>query len=97
MALWNEPGGFLAGSLVPPAMRSGRPGGRCHDDPTHLHGPYAQWSDSHQGQRFNRWPSPDQVARSRLQVTRGRHPKALLADLDAAEIRRAERAEGWGT
>jgi Flavin reductase like domain len=62
-----------------------------------LHGPYVQWSYSYRGKRVNRWLTAEQADRLRDQVERGRRIKELTAELDAAEIRRAERAEGWGT
>ena len=77
-------------------MRCGRHNCACHADPPQLHGPYVQWSYSYRGKRFNRWLSAEQADRLRDQVDRGRRIKELTAELDAAEIHRAEREEGWG-
>ncbi len=94
--LLADPEGTLPGSLVVRSLRCGRPGCACHADPPQLHGPYVQWSCSFQGQRVNRWLSPEQVQLYRSQIDRGRHLKELLAELDAAEILRVEREQGWG-
>lgn len=94
--LLTERGGFLPGSLVTRSIPCGKKVCACHADPPQLHGPYMQWSYSYRGKRFTRWLSSDQAARYRPQVDRGRLLKELLAELDAAEIRRVERAEGWG-
>ena len=94
--LLTDAEGTLPGSLVVRSLRCGRPGCACHADPPQLHGPYVQWSYSFRGKRFNRWLSPEQVQLYRSQVDRGRHLKELLAELDAAEILRAEHDQGWG-
>jgi hypothetical protein len=87
----------LPGSLVVRTLRCGRPNCACHADPLQLHGPYVQWSYSYRGKRVARWLSAEQAGRLRAQVDHGRRIKELTAELDAAEIRRVERAEGWGT
>jgi hypothetical protein len=89
--------GSLPGSLVVRSLRCGRQNCACHAEPPQLHGPYVQWSYSYRGKRVNRWLNAGQADRLRDQVERGRRIKKLTAELDAAEIRRAERAEGWGT
>lgn len=89
--------GSLPGSLVVRTLRCGRQNCSCHADPPQLHGPYAQWSYSYRGKRVARWLSAEQAGRLRAQVERGRRIKELTAELDAAEIRRVERAERWGT
>lgn len=89
--------GSLPGSLVVRTLRCGRRNCACHQDPPRLHGPYVQWSYSYRGKRVNRWLTAEQADRLRDQVERGRRIKELTAELDAAEIRRAERAERWGT
>ena len=90
------PQGSLPGSLVVRSLRCGRRNCACHHDPPQLHGPYVQWSYSYRGKRVARWLDAEQTERLRDQVERGRRIKALTAELDAAEIRRIERAEGWG-
>ena len=87
---------LLPGSVVERSLRCGKSTCRCHADPPMLHGPYVQWSYSFRGKRINRWLSHEQVQLYRSQVDRGRHLKELLAELDAAEILRAERDQGWG-
>ena len=87
----------LPGSIVVRTLRCGRQNCACHGDPAQLHGPYVQWSYSYLGKRVARWLSAEQTGRLRAQIERGRRIKELTAELDAAEIRRAERAEGWGT
>jgi hypothetical protein len=89
--------GSLPGSLVVRTLRCGRGNCACHADQPKLHGPYVQWSYSYRAKRVNRWLTAEQADRLRAQVDRGRRIKQLAAELDAAEIRRAERAEGWGT
>lgn len=89
--------GSLPGSLVVRTLRCGRRNCACHADPLQLHGPYVQWSYSYRGKRVARWLSAEQASRLRAQVDRGRMIKELMAELDAAEIRRVERSEGWGT
>jgi len=89
-------GGSLPGSLVVRSLRCGRQNCACRQDPPQLHGPYVQWSYSYRGKRVARWLNPEQADRLRAQVERGRRIKALTAELDAAEIRRIERAERWG-
>ena len=94
--LLTDPEGTLPGSLVVRCLRCGRPSCACHAEPRQLHGPYVQWSYSFRGKRVNRWLSPEQEHIYRSQVDRGRHLKQLLAELDAAEILRAEHDQGWG-
>jgi hypothetical protein len=89
--------GSLPGSLVVRTLRCGRQNCACHGDPPQLHGPYVQWSYSYRGKRVARWLNAEQAGRLRAQVERGRRIKELTAELDAAEIERVERAEGWGT
>ena len=89
-------GAALPGSLVVRSLRCGRPGCACNAHPPQLHGPYVQWSYGFPSPRVNRWLEPDQVQHYRSQVERGRHLKELLAELDAAEILRVEREQGWG-
>lgn len=45
---------------------------------------------------MSRWRTAEQADELRARVDRGRRIKELAADLDAAEIHRAERAEGVG-
>ncbi|MGH9093051.1 MAG: DUF6788 family protein [Acidimicrobiales bacterium] len=88
--------GSLPGSLLVRSLRCGRRNCACHGDPPQLHGPYVQWSYSYRGKRVARWLSAEQADRLREQVERGRRIKELTAELDATEIRRVERSEGWG-
>lgn len=88
--------GSAPGSLFVRSLRCGRRNCACHQDPPQLHGPYVQWSYSYRGKRVARWLNPEQAERLRDQVERGRRIKELAAELDAAEIRRIERTEGWG-
>ena len=95
--LLAEPGGVLPGGIVERMMRCGKPGCRCKADPPQLHGPYIQWGYSKRRKRFTRWLTAEQAERYRPEVERGRRLTELLVQLDEAEIRRVERAEGWGT
>jgi hypothetical protein len=47
--------------------------------------------------RVTRWLTPGQAKRYRSEIERGRRLMELLVDLDEVEIRRLERAAGWGT
>jgi hypothetical protein len=94
--LLAEPGGVLTGGIVERMMKCGKPGCRCKADPRQLPGPYTQWGYSKGRKRFTRWLSAEQAERHRLEVERGRRLTELLVQLDEVEIRRAERAEGWG-
>jgi hypothetical protein len=94
--LLSEPGGILPGGLVERMMRCGKHNCRCKSEPPQLHGPYLQWGYSKDRKRFTRWLTPDQVERYRPQIERGRRFTELLEELDEAELRRVERAEGWG-
>lgn len=91
------PGGVLPGGIVERMMKCGKPGCRCKADPPQLHGPYIQWGYSKGRKRFTRWLTTEQAERYRPEIERGRRLTELLVQLDEAEIRRVERAEGWGT
>ena len=95
--LLAEPGGALPGGIVERMMKCGKSGCRCKADPPQLHGPYLQWGYSKGRRRFTRWLTPEQAERYRPQIERGRRITELLVHLDEVEIRRVERAEGWGT
>lgn len=87
----------LPGGLVERMMKCGKQNCRCKADPPQLHGPYLQWGYSKGRKRFTRWLTAEQVERYRPEIERGRLFTELLEALDEAEIRRVERAEGWGT
>jgi hypothetical protein len=95
--LLAEPGGALPGGIVERMMKCGKSGCRCKADPPQLHGPYLQWGYSKGRRRFTRWLTPEQAERYRPEIERGRRITELLVHLDEVEIRRVERAEGWGT
>ncbi len=95
--LLAEPGGALPGGIVERMMKCGKSGCRCKADPPQLHGPYLQWGYSKGRRRFTRWLTPEQAERYRPEIERGRRITELLVQLDEVEIRRVERAEGWGT
>jgi hypothetical protein len=95
--LLAEDAGNLPGGLVERMMRCGKENRRCKAEPPQLHGPYVQWGYSRRRKRITRWPSDEQTARYRPEIVRGRRFMDLLEELDEVEIRRVERAEGWGT
>ena len=95
--LLAEPGGALPGGIVERMMKCGKAGCRCKADPPQLHGPYLQWGYSKGRRRFTRWLTPEQAERYRPEIEQGRRITELLVHLDEVEIRRVERAEGWGT
>ena len=91
------PGHVLPGGLVERWMKCGKQNCRCKADPPQLHGPYVQWGYSKGRKRFTRWLTPVQQERYTPEIERGQRLAELLAELDEAELRRVERAEGWGT
>lgn len=96
--LLAEPEGILPGTIVERTLRCGKQNCHCKADPPQLHGPYLQWGYSYRGRKkVTRWLSTEQLERHRSQIDRGAQLKELLAALEEAEIRRVERAEGWGT
>lgn len=95
--LLAEDAGTLPGGLVERMMRCGKPNCRCKAAPPQLHGPYIQWGYSTRRKRVTRWMSGAQVERYRPEIERGQLLMELLEELDEAELRRVERAEGWGT
>lgn len=95
--LLAEPEGMLPGSLTVRMLRCGKQNCACKADPPDLHGPYVQWGYSRGHRRITRWLSAEQLERYRPQVERARRFRELVGVLDDAEIRRVERAEGWGT
>ncbi len=95
--LLAEPGGVLPGGIVERMMKCGKANCRCKADPPQLHGPYLQWGYSKGRKRFTRWLTPEQANRYRPEIERGRRLMELMVKLDEVEIRRVERAEGWGT
>jgi hypothetical protein len=95
--LLGEPGGALPGGIVERMMKCGKANCRRKADPPQLHGPYLQWGYSKGRKRFTRWLTPEQANRYRPEIERGRRLMELLVKLDEVEIRRVERAEGWGT
>jgi hypothetical protein len=96
-ALLADADGMLPGSLIERSLRCGKQNCRCKADPPELHGPYVQWGYSRGRKRITRWLSADQAARYRSEIERARRFRELVAELEDAEIRRVERAEGWGT
>ena len=90
-------GGILPGSLIERTLRCGKENCRCKADPPKLHGPYVQWGYSRDHKRITRWLSAEQVERYQPEIARARRFRELVAELEAAEIQRVERAEGWGT
>ncbi len=97
VALLADGDGMLPGSLIERSLRCGKQNCRCKADPPELHGPYVQWGYSRGRKRITRWLSADQAARYRSEIERARRVRELVAELEDAEIRRVERAEGWGT
>ncbi len=77
-------------------MKCGKQNCRCKADPPQLHGPYVQWGYSKGRRRFTRWLTPEQRGRYEPEIERGQRLMELLVELNEAEIRRVERAEGWG-
>ena len=88
--------GMLPGSLIERTLRCGKPHCRCKADPPELHGPYPQRGYSRGRKRITRWLSADQAERYRSEIERAHRFRELVAELEDAEIRRVERAEGWG-
>ncbi|MDA8058367.1 MAG: hypothetical protein M0Z40_12555 [Actinomycetota bacterium] len=88
--------GMLPGSLIERSLRCGKQHCRCKADPPELHGPYLQWGYTAGRKRITRWLSTDQAERYRPEIERARRFRELVAELEDAEIRRVERAEGWG-
>jgi hypothetical protein len=97
VALLADADGMLPGSLIERTLRCGKQRCRCKADPPELHGPYVQWGYSRGRKRITRWLSADQAERYRSEIERARRFRELVAELEDAEIRRVERAEGWGT
>jgi hypothetical protein len=95
--LLEGPGHILPGGLVDRRMKCGKQNCRCKADPPQLHGPYVQWGYSKGRRRFTRWLTPEQRERYAPDIERGQRLMELLVELDEAELRRVERAEGWGT
>jgi hypothetical protein len=88
---------ILPGGLVERMTRCGKPNCRCNGEPPQLHGPYVQWGYSQGRERITRRLSVEQAERYLPAIERGRQFTELLVELDELEIRRVERAEGWGT
>jgi hypothetical protein len=95
--LLAEDGGILPGGLVERMTRCGKASCRCTGENPQLHGPYVQWGYSQDRERITRRLSARQAARYRPAIERGRRLMELLEQLEQAEIRRVEHAEGWGT
>jgi hypothetical protein len=95
-ALLAEPAEILPGTVVERWLRCGKPTCRCKAERPQLHGPYRQWGYSRERHKVTRWLSADQLDRYRAAFERGRRLGDLVSALDAAEIRRVERTEGWG-
>ena len=97
IAFLAQGGHVLPGSLLERSTRCGKANCRCHAEPPELHGPYLQWSYTHQNRRFTRWLTPQQEERYRPRIEAARHLRELVSDLERLEILSVERAEGWGT
>lgn len=91
-----ENGGVLPGGLVERMTRCGKQNCRCNEEPPQLHGPYVQWGYSQGRKRITRRLSSQQAERYRSAIERGRRFIELLEELEQAELRQVERAEGWG-
>ncbi len=95
--LIQEPGNVLPGGLVERMMKYRKQDCRRKADTPQLHGHYVQWGYSKGRTRFTGRPTPEQQERYGPEIERGQRLMDLLVELDEAEIRRVERAEGRGT
>jgi hypothetical protein len=97
LELLGEPGEILPGSLVVRSLPCGKANCHCKGNPPELHGPYVQWGYGRGRERRTRWLTPEQLQRYGTAIERGRRLKQLISELEDADVRRIEKAEGWGT
>jgi hypothetical protein len=86
-------GEVLPGSLTERAMRCGRQGCACHNDPPRLHGPYWQWTRKVKNKTVTRWLSREQATDFRRWIDNDRRIRELIARLEAIGTATAEGAQ----
>jgi hypothetical protein len=96
VAALAEGGSILPGSVVVRKTRCGKPNCRCRGEPPQLHGPYVQWTYTKGRKTITRWLSAEQQERYRSRIEDGHKLRSAIAELEAANVRAVESAEGWG-
>ncbi len=86
----------LPGTLVERRIRCGKPGCRCADDATGLHGPYYQWTRKVNGKTVTRLLSAGQMERYRDWFANARRIRELTGELEALSLEIAASTAGWG-
>jgi hypothetical protein len=68
--------------LIERHFRCGKPGCRCHADPSVLHGPYWQWTRKVAGKTLTRLVPDDQLDDYRHWLDNHRRLRALISELE---------------
>jgi hypothetical protein len=89
-------GHCLPGTLTERRTRCSSPGCHCRADPPALHGPYYSWTRKINGKTVTRTLSPDQARRYQPWFENARELRTISAQLEAASLKIAQDAEGWG-
>ncbi len=76
-----QAGFALPGTLTIRAYACGKPNCRCHADPPHLHGPYAEWTRKIGGKTSTRRLTPAELAEYQPLFDNAKKLRALLAEL----------------
>ena len=76
-----EVGFMLRGSLTERFLPCGTPGCRCHTDSAHLHGPYWQWSQRHEGKTQSRFLRGEQLRRHQEWLNNGRRFDKIVSEM----------------
>jgi hypothetical protein len=71
----------LPGTLTVRSYACGKPNCRCHADPPHLHGPYAEWTRKITGKTITRRLTPAELAEYQPLFDNAKKLRALLAEL----------------
>jgi hypothetical protein len=76
-----QAGFALPGTLIVRSYPCGKPGCRCHADPSRLHGPYAEWTRKIAGKTVTRRLTPAELAEYQPLFDNAKKLRALLAEL----------------
>lgn len=95
MAELSEIGLCLPGSIVEQRRTCSTPGCHCHDDQSHLHGPYRLWTRKVNGKTQTRVLTEEQFERYRGWIDNSHRLHELVAELEQLSATTMAAEESW--
>jgi hypothetical protein len=86
VAVLDDTGFVLPGSLTRREVRCGRPNCRCHDDPPRLHGPYWSWTRKVRAKTVTKLLSDEQVEDYRPWMEASKRLRDLVHQLEELSV-----------